>query len=180
MLKIQTERLILRPLGSSDANTTHEYASDVEMNEYMLFLPNHTMEEKESFLRWVDSQWQKDLPQAYEFAITLDGKHIGAVAVSLDETRQQGELGWIINRNYHGRGYATEASKAAMDFAINDLKVKKIIATCDYRNKASIKVMEKIGLTFEGNAGLQRNKSSDEEVQRLMYSLDDVQATKSS
>jgi len=161
---------MLRPLELSDLDTTHKYASDHANTKYMVHLPNRDMQETASFLQRVVNEWQKETPQFYEFAIILDNRHIGAACVHLDESRQEGELGWIIHKNYRGKGYATEAAKAVLDFAKDNLKVKKIIAHCDYRNEASVKVMQKIGLSFESGDGVRRNKNSDEDVQDFMYS----------
>ena len=92
------------------------------------------------------------------------------MSVCLDKVRQQGEIGWIISRNYHGRGYVAEAAKAVLDFAFSHLNVKRVIATCDYRNTVSIKIMEKIELSLERSDGVRKLKNG-EEAQELMYSL---------
>jgi RimJ/RimL family protein N-acetyltransferase len=138
----------------------------------MKYLPNATMQETENFLHRVVSEWKKETPAFYEFAIILNEKHIGGISVYLDENRKVGSLGWVINNIYHGNGYATEAAKAVMDFAFNTLKVEKVVADCDYRNKSSIKVMQKIGLLLECDTGVRRYKGSDEDIQNLKYSLE--------
>ena len=171
MLIIKTERLVLRPLALSDLKTTHEYASDTETTKYMVYLPNRTLQETESFLRSAAEEWAKAIPQFCEFAITLGGTHIGAVSISLSENGQTGELGWIINKKYQGNGYATEAAKAITKYAINTLQVKRIIAHCDYRNAASYRVMQKLGMRLESDTGTRRNKGADEDVQDLKYSM---------
>ena len=57
--EIKTARLTLRPLDISDAVTVHEYASDDENTTYMYFLPNKTMDETRSFLKYVTQEWHK-------------------------------------------------------------------------------------------------------------------------
>ena len=169
-MTINTVRLVLRPFQPGDLSTMHAYASDPENTEYMLYLPNRSIEGTERFLRMAIAEWEKDKPQFYEFAIVLDGKHIGAVSAALDESGQESELGWILHKDYWGKGYASEAAKAIMDFAFEELKVKKVVAHCDYRNVASIRIIEKIGMTLERDDLTRRNKSDDEDVQELMYS----------
>ena len=137
----------------------------------MIYLPNNTKQETEQFLKRVVSDWESDIPQSYEFAITLGGKHIGAVSISLSENRQEGELGWIIHKDYQYKGYATEAANAVLGFAIKDLKIKKAVAHCDYRNEFSYRVMQKIGLSLESNSGTRRYRDSDEDVKEFMYSM---------
>ncbi|MDF2557194.1 MAG: GCN5-related N-acetyltransferase [Bacillales bacterium] len=168
---INTERLVLRPLSLSDLDTVHKYASDIENTSYMLNLPNDSVQETEQFLQRIVEEWNKDVPSFYELAIVLNGIHIGAVSVSLDESRQEGELGWIINKAYQGNGYATEAAKAIFNFALNNLKVKKVVAHCDCRNEPSIKVMDKIGLTLERDDGIRPYKENNEIIKELMYSF---------
>lgn len=80
-----------------------------------------------------------------------------------------GEIGWIISKKYWGKGYVTEAAKAIIEFAKNDLKLKKIIAHCDSENVASYKVMEKLGMSYVGRSWGRKNKASDEEREELEY-----------
>lgn len=170
-ITIQTERLLFRPLALSDLKTAHAYAGDVENSKYMLFLPNETIEDTEKFLRYAEKEWQKDAPNAYEFAIVLDGEHIGAVSVELDGMRQEGELGWVLHQKHHGKGYGTEAAKAVLDFALKELKVKKLVAHCDARNAASKKVMENIGMTLVSDEGM-RTYRDGERAKECEYSLE--------
>jgi len=173
MPTIQTSRLLLRPLGLSDLETAHAYAGNPENTEYMIYLPNKTKQKTKDFLQRVEDEWKKEAPQFYEFAVTLDGRHIGAVSVWISEKDGSGMLGWIIHNDYQGKGYATEAAKALADFAVNGLKLPKIVACCDYRNARSVKIMEKIGLTLESDTGVRRYRGSDEDIQELKYSLEE-------
>ena len=94
-LEKKTSRLTLRPLSTSDLTTTHEYASDLDVTKYMYYLPNHTVAETLQFLQWCEDEWSKERPDDYEFAICLDGKHIGAVSLSRVDVEVY-ELGWIL------------------------------------------------------------------------------------
>jgi len=59
------------------------------------------------------------------------------------------DLGYRFMTKYWGRGIATEASRAILDYAFDELKLSRIIAIAMKENKASIKVMEKVGMEFE-------------------------------
>lgn len=170
-IELKTNRLTLRPLNIGDLSTVHTYASDIENTKYMMNLPNDTIEETSQFLTGVTNEWKKETPSFYEFAIMLDGKQIGAVSVSLNEQRTEGELGWILNKNYWGKGYGTEAAMVVKDFAINDLRVFTLVAHCDYRNSASRKVMERIGLTLITDNNLRQYAKTAETARELMYSF---------
>lgn len=168
---IQTERLLLRPLGMEDLHTTHAYVGDKEHVKYMRYLPTDSLEETKDFLLGIAAEWQKEYPQFFEFAMTLGEKNIGSVSVYLDETGEEGELGWILHSDYCGSGYATEAAKAVMAFAVNELKVKRLVAHCDARNEASYRVMEKIGLRLERDDDIRYNKGAQQPAQGLLYSM---------
>lgn len=145
-MEISTERLILRPLSIKDAESVFEYASDKETTKFMLWGCKNTIDEVKDFLTNSQNEWQKDFPNFYEFAITVDGKQIGAISAYLNESKTEAELGWILNKLFQGKGYATEAALAIKTFLKNELHIKKIIAHCDEKNKASLNVMKKIGM----------------------------------
>lgn len=169
--EIKTQRLLLRPLDVKDVDTVHQYASDRETTVFMQWLPNDTREETLAFLQGITAEWQKEQPQCYEFAMVLEGRQIGAVSVALDESRQVGELGWILHKDWHKQGYALEAAQAVRDFAVGQLKVKKLMATCDARNRASYSLMEKLGLRREHGVTTRQYYKRDEAGEELTYSM---------
>lgn len=170
-MEIKTKRLTLTPLGMKYLESTHEYSSDRETTKYMLFLPNDTIEETVSFLKDVDEQWNKEQPEYYEFAILLNGRHIGAVGIYLDEKRVTGEFGWIIHKDFWKQGFTTEAAEALLEYSINVLGIHHFIAHCDSENIASSRVMEKLGMKKTDCYGGRKNKSSDEERMECLYEL---------
>lgn len=147
-MELKTERLVLRPLGTQDLDTCNEYAMDAENCRYMLFLPNHSSAETLAFLQSCEMNWQQDPITAFEFAVTLDGRHIGAVSMVLEDGAM--EMGWILQKACQGEGYAYEAARALMDFAIEVLDVQHITAHCDTRNTPSWRLMEKLGMCRAG------------------------------
>lgn len=171
MYEIKTKRLLLRPLTMDDLKTTHIYSSDEENTKYMFFLPNKSINDTYDFLKRVTDEWQKKSPNFYEFAIVLNGRHIGAVSLYLDAEHKIGEIGWIIDKHYHKNGFAFEAASALKDFAFSKLQLKKIVAHCDYRNTASQNLMKKIGMTLEDDSSTRTYPQTGETVKELMYSL---------
>lgn len=171
-MKLYTKRLSIVPLGPKYLSTTHEYAGDIDNAKYMIHLPNIDLNETRSFLDKVQTEWQKCTPEFYEFAILLDNEHIGAVSIYIDQSTAEGELGWIINKRYWGNGYAVEAARAVIDFAEQELKLRKFIAHCDSVNTGSYKVMEKLGMSFVSKSEGRRNKFAVEDSEELMYSLE--------
>lgn len=145
-MEIRTERLLLRPITLADLATTHAYVSDAENTRYMMFLPSESLEETAQGIAESVAGWQSDEPVRLEFAIVLDGTHIGGVTIFFQEDRQEAELGWVIRRDHWGRGYTTEAARALMTLARERFGVRRIFACCDSENAASFRVMEKLGM----------------------------------
>ena len=152
-IEIKTERLRLRPLGLKDLNDVHAYASDPENTRYMLFLPNDTLEETETFLRSAEQEWQAAQPLDYEFGIELQGHVIGAVSVYLNDERTEGEMGWILSKRFWKQGYMLEAALAVRNYAIQKLGVMRLVAHCDDRNEPSWRLMEKLNFRREDANG---------------------------
>ena len=67
-----------------------------------------------------------------------------------DELRR-GEIGYLLDLRYWGRGYATEAARAVLDFGFRELDLHRVYATCRPANVASIRVMEKLGMRREAH-----------------------------
>ena len=90
----------------------------------------------------------------YEFAICLanSGRHIGGCGIRLEggSLSKVARLGWAVNPKYQCKGYATEAAKGLIKFGFESLNILVAYATCDSRNIASYKVMEKVKMTRVG------------------------------
>lgn len=170
-MEIKTPRLSLRPADISYLHSTHAYAGNIENTKYMMFLPHANEAETAEFLRDAESQWAKEEPERYEFVILLEDVHIGGITLYMMEDRSEAELGWVLHRDYLRKGYATEAAQAVMDFARDELGVRRIFAGCDSENVASYKLMEKLGMTHV-STGTRCNRSmGDEKRVELVYEI---------
>ena len=151
---ITTKRLTLRPIQIGDEEAIHEYAGDPGLT-MMYFLPNDTFEETAAFVKENAAEWHSEDQTNFEFVILLDGRIIGGCDCDLGHStdRSYATLGWIINREYRNRGYASEAASAVMDFAFENLKIDRIYAQCDINNPASFAVMRKIGMKCINDKG---------------------------
>ena len=169
-MEIKTERLTLRPACAGYLETTHKYASDLENTRYMMFLPYKSLEETRCALQEAEAQWRLAAPQRCEFVVLKDGTHIGGMTLYFLNDRAEGELGWVLNKRYWGRGYVVEAALALMDYARKEWGMRRIIACCDSENQASRRVMEKLGMRHV-DTGTRKNRSSDEERVELVYEI---------
>jgi len=146
--EIITKRLILRSFVMSDLDDAHAYASDSEVTKYTLFGPN-TIDETKAFIEGVIS-YEEEIPQThFEYAIAYDSHVIGAVSIHFQDDFQVAEMGWILNRNYQGQGFAYEAACALKETMIERYHPKRLIAHCDSRNTSSYRLMEKLGFHKE-------------------------------
>ena len=147
-MQIQTARLLLRPVTMEDLESTHAYVSDMDNTRYMMFLPTDSLEETAQMLADAINEWGKAAPDRLEFAIVLDGKHIGGVTLYYESgrPRTEAELGWVIHRDYWGHGYTTEAAQAIGEYAVRERGVTRLFACCDSENAASFRVMQKLGM----------------------------------
>ena len=149
---IITERLEIRPIEKGDCEAIHKYAGDPSI-DMMMFLPNETIEETKKFVEFAVSEWAKEEPEDMEFAVLLNGEIIGGVNLEKYEDDRTYEIGWTIRSDMRGKGYASEAAKALMDYAFEELNAETVQAHCDSRNRASEKVMKKIGMTLADDTG---------------------------
>lgn len=148
----KTERLFLRPIRPGDENAIHEYAGDKTIT-MMMFLPNDTFEETKEFVKNAVDDWQKEEPKDLEFAVEYQGKLIGGVDLTFYEDRKCAEIGYILHKDYRGRGFGTEASTGLKEIAFTKLGLEKIVAHCDVNNKASLRTMQNIGLKIVSDDG---------------------------
>lgn len=150
-MELSTGRLRLKEFSWEDEQAVHAYASDSLVVEYMLWGPN-SAEETQDYLRQV-IQKQEHVPRtAYDFAVVLQetGQLIGGCGLFLEGYRQA-ELGYCFNRSFWGQGYATEAAKALVRMGFHELGLHRIYATCRPGNIGSAKVMQKLGMRYEGH-----------------------------
>ncbi len=171
MEQILTERLALTPIDTGFLDSTFAYASDPENTRLMMFMPLSDLDETRKYLEYFEAEWQKPNPVYCEFAILLDGVHIGEVGVDFLNGPDIAELGWVLHPDHHGHGYATEAARAVIDYAVKRFKANHFIAHCDAENAASQSVMHKLGMKLTDTTGTRKNRASDETRVEYTYEL---------
>jgi len=152
MKTIETKRLILREMVLGDLSEIHKYASDPDVVRFFRWGPNTEAETKEFIEKSIIAKKEKPR-RDFEIVITLKNTRelIGGcgIHVSNPESRE-GWIGYCLNRNYWGEGYATEVAQALVKFGFEKLDMHRIYAHCDPRNLGSARVLEKSGMTKEG------------------------------
>lgn len=141
MIRIETERLVLRNYTMDDVPAVHEYFSSEEVSRYEDFWPQTIEEVAEDLADW------KDMDNRLAVVLQETGELIGSVGYWVDE--EDGETEYSIdfdfNPRFWHRGYALEASKEVVRHLTEDLHVREIYGDCDERNLASSKLLERLG-----------------------------------
>lgn len=151
MPTLYTERLILRPMRISDAYDMYEYASREDVTKYLLWSPHSSLFQTKEYLAYIEQRYKS--ADFYDWAVTLadTGKMIGTAGFTrIDCPNDCGEIGYVLNPDYHGKGIATEAASRIVQFGFEELRLHRIEAKFMRGNDASLRVMQKLGMTFEG------------------------------
>jgi RimJ/RimL family protein N-acetyltransferase len=145
-----TPRLVLRPYALTDAAVVQRLAGVPEVALTTKSIP-HPYEDgmAEEWISTHQSSWEKR--ESLTLAITHEPDGVvGTVSLHLNFVHQRGELGYWVGFPHWSRGYATEASAALLDYGFVELGLHRIQARHMTRNRASGRVMQKLGMTFEG------------------------------
>ncbi len=148
---LETDRLLLRPFVEKDAPRVHKLAGDREIAATTLNIP-HPYEAGDAE-KWISTHRKAfDSGNEVIFAVTLklDGLLIGAIGLVISRPHDRGEMGYWIGKEYWGSGYCTEAAKAVLHYGFDELGLNKIHARHMDTNPASGRVLEKIGMGYEG------------------------------
>ena len=155
-LPIETPRLLIREFVARDLEAVHAYSSLPEVTRFLVWGPNTLAESKQAVRAFLNDQTELSRTN-FDLAICLKGgkraapRLIGAVGLKItDSENRTGDIGYVLHPDYWGQGYVLEAAQALMDAGFSDLELQRITASCDQRNKASARVMEKLGMRREG------------------------------
>ncbi|MGM2820734.1 GNAT family N-acetyltransferase [Bacillus cereus group sp. Bce001] len=142
---IEAERLLIRKFEFKDWEAVHEYTSD---SNVMKYIPEgvFTEEDTRNFVNKNMGENAKNFPVILIDENILIG-HIVFHKYFGDHTY---EIGWIFNPKYYNKGYASEAAQATLKYGFKEMKLHRIIATCQPENTASYRLMDKIGMRREG------------------------------
>ncbi|MCT7969072.1 GNAT family N-acetyltransferase [Laspinema sp. D1] len=148
---LESDRLILRKMTLEDAPDLFEYASDPEVAQYTTWYPHQSLEDSHIFLNSVLENYQT--PKGFNWGIIHKdhSKLIGTCGlVDWVQSDHYAEIGYALARPYWGQGYMPESVKAVVAFSFQETDLNRIEGRCKLPNHASARVMEKVGMKFEG------------------------------
>ncbi len=162
---LRTKRLVLRPFTLADAPRVQQLAGAHEVALNTLSIPHPYPDGAAE--EWIRSHEQKK--GEIGFAID-DGELVGAIGLKVKRDDDIAEIGYWIGVPYWGRGYASEAAAEVIRFGFEELKLNKIFAAHFSRNPASGRVLQKLGMKFEGTLR-QQHKKWGEYVDEEFYGI---------
>ncbi|MES2677138.1 MAG: GNAT family N-acetyltransferase [Pseudomonadota bacterium] len=143
---------ILREQTLEDAEDFLEYYSDPEVSKYIVSFIPKTVEEARSEIRYWINVFSYNDGLYFAIARKSDNKMIGSVGVSgVNRNHNRIEASYDLAKEYWGQGIMTQALKAVLKYAFEELKFNRIEAYAMPANIGSYKVLEKCGFAFEGN-----------------------------
>lgn len=150
MFGYETERLLIRPWrDAEDREAFAELMRDPEVNRFLRGRPYTEAELDEWFARQARQLAEHDVCMG-AVVEKSSGRPIGISGVQPLGTTGDLEIGWIFARETWGRGYATEAGRAAMRHVLETLARPRVVAIIGPENEASKRVAERLGMQYEG------------------------------
>jgi RimJ/RimL family protein N-acetyltransferase len=151
-MQLQTERLLLREFTWNDLDAVYAYESDPSVATYVCYGPSSKEERTQELAFHIGHQTAQ--PRVfYHLAMVLASTAclIGWCGLKLTKAADQaGELGYALDRRYWGEGYASEAAQVMLRFGFETLLLHRIVGTCHPANQGSIRILEKVGMSYEG------------------------------
>lgn len=146
---IETERLVLREITMDDIEDMFRLHSNSEVQKYTGDPLIETLEEMEKAIRTRISDYEKYGYGRWAAFLKNEMQFAGWAGLAYLPEFDEIDLGYRFLPEYWGSGLATEASREILNFGFDKLKLRKIIAIAMKENKASIRVMEKVGMEFD-------------------------------
>ena len=162
---LETERLRLRPFTFDDEVAVFALVSDPEVARFVRFEAHRTPAETRWFLESVERHYRRGDPFAWAIVRREDDRLIGSCGfVSQAGERRSAEIGYWLGKPYWGKGYAAEAARALVCFGFEQMGLERVEAKCFLDNRAGQRVIEKLGMKFEGRDRSERIKGAHPEL----------------
>lgn len=149
---IKTKSLKLRDYKKSDIDFIHNLVQEPDIYRYQIWGPN-SLEDTTVFTNSCIANQSEEPRKSFEFCMTdIESNEIlGAIGIRIqDDLAKIADMGYWVRKDYWGKGLATEAGKAILNFGFQNLELNRIWATASPLNPASTRVLEKIGMKKEG------------------------------
>lgn len=146
---LETPRLRLERLTLEHAEAVFAgWAQDEEATRYLVFRPHTDVSESVAHAERCVARWEAGTSYAWVLVDASSGSVVGSIAAHPNGPRVA--LGYVMARDWWGRGLATEAVVAVSRWLLKQPPIHRVWAVCDFENAASARVLEKAGFQLEG------------------------------
>ena len=151
MPTLETDRLILRRMTMRDAADVFLYSKDEEVARHVLWSAQKDIAEAKDYCRFMMKRYRCDQPSSWGIIEKKTGRLVGTIGyMAFSEENNSVEVGYSLARWLWGKGMATEALRAVIDYTFEAMDINRIEAQHELANPSSGRVMEKCGMKKEG------------------------------
>jgi ribosomal-protein-alanine N-acetyltransferase len=151
MPTLSTKRLVLRPFNLKDAPDVKELAGEWDIAATTANIPHPYQDGMaEDWIATHQGAYDKGEAVTFAIAVKSNQRLAGAIGLHIDPTNALAEMGYWIGKPYWNQGYCTQAARAVIRYAFEVLNLNRVQARHMTKNLASGRVMEKVGLQYEG------------------------------
>ncbi|MCM2677371.1 GNAT family N-acetyltransferase [Alkalicoccobacillus plakortidis] len=148
---LETERLILRKVTVDDAEDMFEYTSVPDVSKYVPWQTHQTIEDTHQFIAFIMKQYESGKLAPWAIECKETSKVIGTFDfVTWYPQHYRAEIGFILSRDFWGKGLILEAAKEVTRFGFEHMNLNIIKAPCMTENVQSASVLQKLGMELEG------------------------------
>ncbi len=148
---LETERLKLRKITLDDISEIYSYASDEEVSKFLTWETHRSVTDTKAFVEYAINQYKNKQLAPWGIECKENREFIGTIDfISWKVNHRVAEIGYVISKEYWGKGITTEAVKEVVKFGFKQMDLVRIQAQCFTENQASARVLEKAGLVCEG------------------------------
>lgn len=153
---LRSERLELSPIDIHDADSFY-YAVEESRSALEPWLPwvphNHSIEDSQRYAAACERDWISGTAARFFVRLIDTDRVIGVVSLeNCSPTHRGCYLGYWLHVSFWGRGLMTEAAERALSFAFEEMNAHRVVCAAGTQNLRSLKVIERLGLHFEGVA----------------------------
>jgi ribosomal-protein-alanine N-acetyltransferase len=145
---LETERLFLRKFNENDIDLVFAMRSDADVMRFIRE-PQKNRAEAKSWVGLVSGRWATEKIGFCAVIEKSSGKFVGWCGLWRLKETDEIEVGYALIKEFRGRGYALEASEAFLIYGFESLNLKEIVAVARPENRASWRVMERLGMTYD-------------------------------
>jgi ribosomal-protein-alanine N-acetyltransferase len=156
---LETDRILMREITNNDIDDMYCYYSNTIMMKYTKTNPHQSKEETLARIIKLSNSFKNNKGIAWAIESKTEKRVIGDIGLYyITADHKKAGVGFNIAQEYWNNGYGTEALIMVLNYAVYELNIQDIEATCKIDNIASAKVMEKAGMKYDGTFSKYSNK----------------------